>query len=255
MGKTNYQTLEELTKSLNEKVDQLAKGELSIAEIETLTDAAKELYERLVIIRYKSYENVNEEAEPEENIEEAEDEILGIKDEKEGSDLMMFDFTTDTTETEEEEEPEMEVEAEMEVEETEPEEELIIEPEVVSEPEMPEVSFGQPDRKAIGEVEGDESSLNDSFKKEDSSLGNKFTKAAITNLKSHIGINRKFLYINDLFSGSNEAYNAAIEKLNTCESKTDAFRYLEELKEKQNWDINHQSVVSFTDIVERRYIN
>ncbi len=231
MGKTNFRTLEELTNSLNDKVSMLAKGDLSVDEIESLTQAAQELYERLVIIRYKSYENLNNtEPEPAPEVK-AEPNVETVENEEE--EMMMFDFTADI----QEEEPQEKTE------------------EVTEEP-VPAVEkpvVNEELSESADSSDEEDVSLNDNFKTEDSSLATQFTKAPISDLKSHIGINRKFLYINDLFKGSNEAYNAAIDKLNTFETKTEAFLYLEELKIKENWEIGHQSVVSFTDIVERRF--
>jgi len=232
MGKTNFQTLEELTKSVNDKVAQLANGDLLIDEIEALTEAAQELYERLIVIRYKSYENVNADVESSEIeiVVEAEQESADDSDTSSEEEMMMFDFTDEVETSPSETESDI-------IEETEP---------------LIKAKSGNP-KQGIGDVNEDDGSLNANFKAEDSSLGSKLNKAPITDLKSHIGINRKFLYINDLFDGDNGAYNSAIEALNAFVSKNDAFMFLEELKASQDWDIGHQSVVSFTDIVERRF--
>ena len=94
MGKTNFQSLKELTTSIAEKLDLLASGKLKRAEIEAITEQARELYERLVVIRYKSYESKDVDTDTskvsvkpiiEEPIESAE---------SDDDELMMFDFSS-----------------------------------------------------------------------------------------------------------------------------------------------------------------
>jgi len=236
MGKTNYQSLKELTKDLVEKLDLLTNGALQLDEIESLTDQAKELYERMVVIRYKAYEG--REVEPEqvpEPVQEEQEEEGIVAPEPETTqepeeDMMMFDFSG----TEEE------VSAE-------PEDEL--EPEQEPEPIVPA-------NNSIGESDDEEDkSLNDNFKKEDGSFAKKFEKAAIADLKEHIGINRKFLYVNDLFNGDGNAYNAAIGELNSCSSQEEALQKVSKLKEDQGWKADNATAVGFIELVERRYLS
>lgn len=238
MGKTNFQTLKELSSSLAEKLEQLNNGQLNRNEVEALTDQARELYERLVIIRFKSYEGhsdiENKLEKPEEEVVHVESTDQKAEEDDKVDELMMFDFTA-TEETIEEEET---VEK--------PEEDLVSEESV--EEKQVEVPENKPRQEAI------DKSLNDNFKKEDGSVAGKFEKAPIKDLKEHIGINRKFLYVNELFGGDSVAYNSAIEKLNAGGSKDAAFSLIGELKSSQKWDKESPTVAGFIELVERRYL-
>ncbi|MFD1551185.1 hypothetical protein DNU06_16745 [Putridiphycobacter roseus] len=238
MGKTNFHSLQELASSLKDKVEKLASGSLPIDEVEALTESAKEIYERLVIIRYKSYENNNEKVV--EKVQKAVAKKVEEKEELVGSEeeLMMFDFT-----------------------ESEP---IIQEPEVKEAPEIvPDITIDLPIEQAefhpnhVEEnlTEKKEGSLNDHFKKEDDSVGNKLSKSPIPDLKAHIGMNHKFTYIRELFNGNSEDYNVAVENLNQSGSKAAAFSLLENMQKAHSWDLESQTVLNFTELIERRFTN
>ena len=226
MGKTNFNTLQELAQSLTKKIDKLANGNLPIDDLDQVTNSAKEIYERLIIIRYKFYEDINglenEVVLNEEGETEVNSESINIDNQNDNSDeMMMFDFS---------------------------------EAEESSDESENESTTTNSDVIDVQDEDID-SSLNDSYKKEDKSVGKKLSKSAISDLKSHIGINRKFSFISDLFNGNNEAYNHAINSLNTCDSRTEAFTLLEEIKTNQNWDDEHQTVANFIALIDRRYLS
>lgn len=244
MGKTNFKSLESLSENIKNNVDLLKKGDLSISEIEELTEYVKELYERMIVIRFKAFEGDTEIVEPTEPIEEKvliQEEIIEepivIEKEEVVDDMMMFDFSNEPQETNE---PVIEEEAIENIVEEEPE---------IETPEVPIAKVIQ----SLGDHVNDDPSLNDNFKSHDNSLANQLSKSAIDDLKSYIGINRKFLYINDLFDGNNDAFNKAVSELNKEQTFQNAFMYLEQLGNDFNWDKSHKSVIKFTEIIERRH--
>jgi hypothetical protein len=87
----------------------------------------------------------------------------------------------------------------------------------------------------------------------DNSIGNKMQQSHITDLKSAIGINDKFLFINELFKGDLASYNRAIENLNFCHSKQEALEKLNDLRYQFNWSENTGSYLRLTDFLKRRY--
>jgi hypothetical protein len=100
------------------------------------------------------------------------------------------------------------------------------------------------------------SSLNEKLQQsqqQKTSLAEKLQKKPISDLKTAIGLNQKSLFMNDLFEGENAAYNEALNLLNNFSSMDDAKNYLLTLGTKYNWDLESDSVVQFTDLVERRY--
>ena len=84
-------------------------------------------------------------------------------------------------------------------------------------------------------------------------MADSLNQSGIKDLKTHIGINKKFSFISNLFAGSNENYNDAINTLNNCLDGDQARSILGDIAEKNNWDVENETVVTFVDLVERRY--
>lgn len=87
----------------------------------------------------------------------------------------------------------------------------------------------------------------------DNSIGNKMQQSQVTDLKSVIGINDKFLLINELFKGDLAGYNRAIENLNVCQSRHEALEKLDEMRAQLNWHEQAASYLRLTDFLKRRY--
>jgi len=82
-----------------------------------------------------------------------------------------------------------------------------------------------------------EESIADKFIKEsDNSIAAKITKKKTSDLKSIIGINEKFLFINELFNGNMQDYNEAVNSLNSFTDHEEASNFIESLKQSNNWD-------------------
>ncbi|MDT8309486.1 MAG: hypothetical protein RQ866_08130, partial [Bacteroidales bacterium] len=98
-------------------------------------------------------------------------------------------------------------------------------------------------------------SLNDLIQahKADKSIGSQMQNNPISNLKTAIGINEKFIFVYELFSGDTNLYHEAIEALNSRASHADAIQYLEELHQKFHWDIENAAFHKLIDLVNRRY--
>ena len=56
----------------------------------------------------------------------------------------------------------------------------------------------------------------------DNDISAKLKQSPISNLAEAIGVNDRFLYIREVFGGNREAYNNAIEKLNSVSSSGEA---------------------------------
>ena len=98
-------------------------------------------------------------------------------------------------------------------------------------------------------------SVNDHLTTEadDNSLGNRMQKSQITDLKSAIGINDKFLFINELFKGDLAGYNRAVEALNSCQTKQEAVEKINEMRNQFNWPEQSSSFLRLNDFIKRRY--
>ncbi len=119
---------------------------------------------------------------------------------------------------------------------------------------------GQNQDKALGDkyVAEEDTSLNKRLAKmkEEVDIGTSMQHKPIKNLKTSIGVNEKFLFINELFEGDIEAYNEAIEKLNSFNNLDEAFEYINQLNKTYSWDGYHsaETIDKFAYLVQRRYM-
>ena len=92
--------------------------------------------------------------------------------------------------------------------------------------------------------------------KEDKSIADKLQKNPIADLKKAIGINQKFAFINELFDGDSNAYNAAIEKINTFSDHNQAVLFVEkELMPTHGWTSDGDALMQLQDLISRRFIS
>ena len=91
-------------------------------------------------------------------------------------------------------------------------------------------------------------------KTEDNSLAARLQRKPVSDLISAIGINDKFLFLNELFSGSMEKYNKSIRSLNSFSTLLGAKTYMSELQIEFQWDCSSDAYKKLADLVERRFI-
>ncbi len=90
-------------------------------------------------------------------------------------------------------------------------------------------------------------------KEEKLSVSNKIQKPSIQDLTKAIGLNDKFLFANELFEGSMQEYNIAIQQLNGAGSLESAMDYFSTLQQLYEWDMEKETVKQLIDLVDRRY--
>ena len=95
--------------------------------------------------------------------------------------------------------------------------------------------------------------LGESLMREDHSLAAKLQQNPVRDLKSVIGINDKFLFVNELFGGSMEKYNKSIENLNDLKTLNGAMIYLNELKIELQWNSSNEAYQKLADLVRRKF--
>ena len=88
---------------------------------------------------------------------------------------------------------------------------------------------------------------------EDNSLAAKLKQNPIRDLKSVIGINDKFLFVNELFGGSMEKYNKSIDNLNDLKTLNGALIYLNELKIELQWNSSNEAYQKLKELVSRKF--
>ena len=97
-------------------------------------------------------------------------------------------------------------------------------------------------------------SLNDLLKEDKAELSDKLTDAPVKDLKKAIGINDKFLFINELFRGDDTMYERSIKTINGFSIYPEAEYWIKrELKLKLGWDDRNDVVKQFDQLVKRRF--
>lgn len=95
--------------------------------------------------------------------------------------------------------------------------------------------------------------LGESLMHNDNSLAAKLQQNPIGDLKSAIGINDKFLLVNELFGGSMEKYNKSIENLNDLKTYNGAMIYLNELKIELQWNSSNEAYRKLAELVKHKF--
>ncbi|KAA9039230.1 hypothetical protein FW778_10380 [Ginsengibacter hankyongi] len=97
-------------------------------------------------------------------------------------------------------------------------------------------------------------SLNDRLKEVKIELSEKLTEAPIKDLRKAIGVNDRFLFINELFRGDEAMYERSIKTIQNFSIFAEAeFWIRRELKVKIGWHDNHPVVKQFDQLIRRRF--
>lgn len=96
-------------------------------------------------------------------------------------------------------------------------------------------------------------SLNDRLKQSKIELSDMLTEAPVRDLKKAIGVNDRFLFINELFRGDEAMYERSIKTINNFSIYPEAQYWIErELKVKIGWK-DSDIVRQFDQLVKRRF--
>lgn len=122
--------------------------------------------------------------------------------------------------------------------------------------EVPTLSHQDPVSKNAAEESAFEypESLNDRLKESKIELSQSLTSAPIKDLKKAIGVNDRFLFINELFRGDEAMYERSIKTIQNFSIYAEAeFWIKRELKVKIGWHDTHPVVKQFDQLVKRRF--
>jgi hypothetical protein len=231
---TKYPRLHELANNIQLQMERLKAGELSLEELEIATEQSRELFERLVVLRYKAFdETVNgasavNSSTTATNVNAVEEEVKAEL----SNQVSLIDAIAEVTKTEEvkEEQPMFTVSA------------------PVEEAPVPTTLF---DLAALPATP----SVNEMLARtmvQHETVAQHHTHAPIADLKIAITLNQRFQFSRELFKGNNQDYEVAIDLLNTS-TREEALQYVKSLASKYEW--NDGSVVArdFRTLVERRH--
>jgi hypothetical protein len=97
-------------------------------------------------------------------------------------------------------------------------------------------------------------SVNDILKAPTVELSDRLTDVAVRDLRKAIGINDRFLYINELFRGDEVMYERSIKTINSFSIFPEAEYWIRrELKTKLGWVDAEPTVKQFDQLVKRRF--
>lgn len=97
-------------------------------------------------------------------------------------------------------------------------------------------------------------SLNDKLKQVRTELAEVLKETPVKDLRKAIGINDRFVFINDLFRGDEAMYERSIKTINGFNIFPEAEYWISrELKLKLGWNIDHPLVLQFDQLVKRRF--
>jgi len=85
------------------------------------------------------------------------------------------------------------------------------------------------------------------------SIAEKMQKSHIANIREAIGINEKFLFINELFNGDMGRYNKILDDINDLTTKQGVDTYLFELKVQFQWADDNDAYISLKELLDRKF--
>lgn len=236
---TKYPRLQELSASIQLQMERLKAGELSLEELEIVVNQSRELYERLVVLRYKAFDEsvngspvaaLNQEVTMAMNtVEESKPELT--------NQVSLIDAIAEVTKTEDvvEELPLFTMDT------------TIAETPVANTP----VASTLFDLAALPATPSVNEMLARTMVQQET-VAQHHTHAPIADLKIAITLNQRFQFSRELFKGNNQDYEVAIDLLNTS-SREDSMQYLKSLESKYQWSNGSTVVRDFCTLVERRH--
>jgi hypothetical protein len=250
----NAMRLKELSEELHTNINELLSGKMSPEQTQHLVELCSELYEKLIVLRFKAF---SETTTPAEKMQAVLETVQPIKIDTAPvappaelvNQVNLIDAIKEVEQVAEQV-AEQEEEDEDIVFELIPNDELVVETPVISmAPEAPKQEEPKGDVKPMV-------SLNDSFKEsasQQATIAKKLEGSAISDLKKNISLNQRFQFCKDLFKGNNQEYEVTLEKLNNT-NRDEAMRILQALKDKYSWNPDSMAAKDFTDLVNRRYM-
>jgi len=272
--------MKELVSAIENGLKKISKGNITLIELEETVASSRELYERLLIVRYKVYENsiladkeseelevVEKETEvkkEEETIPEENKDIELIFEEETNDiaedSIIRFDlFATPEIESEVEEDevlPEVEKEIEQSIEEDvlpeiEIKEEELVEENLDSEEEIENTANDSAETSK--EIAEDASSLFPKLMKIEKSIAQNYQVMTLETLIGSFTLNERLQFINELFDGSSDLFSSAIKRLDALDNRDSARSVIAEYAAENNWDLDGEVVEDFMLKICSRY--
>ncbi|HNQ59813.1 MAG TPA: hypothetical protein PK028_05565 [Bacteroidales bacterium] len=89
---------------------------------------------------------------------------------------------------------------------------------------------------------------------DDKSIVDNLTNRPLADLRAAIGINEKFLFVNELFGGSLQEYNQAVQALNQAGNLDNALEIFNSYQLRYRWNPKLPGVNKLKELIQRRYL-
>ena len=260
--------LKELSEELHTNINELLSGNMTPAQTQHLVELCSELYEKLIVLRFKAFTETITPAEKMQAVLETSEPIkidtTPVSTPPElANQVNLIDAIKEVEQVAEQDPAEdvaQDASQEEEIEDESDDEEIVFQlipnDEPVAETPVMTVVIEAPVEEAPkGEVKP-MVSLNDTFKEnanQQASIAKKLEGSPISDLKKNISLNQRFQFCKDLFKGNNQEYEVTLEKLNNT-NRDEAMRILQTLRDKYSWNPESMAAKDFTDLVNRRYM-
>jgi hypothetical protein len=266
-GEAHYASMQDLVAQLSDLLEGIEKGTASVDDLDQMVSQARELYERLVVIRHKAFDILvpktgHETAQPqsfklvdidpiveEKQVSNPQTSLIDVIEEveKENSGEVTVEDDVELDQQEAGGNGQMSIsDAEEDGEEVEVDEPEVVVEEIEITVEVP-IEEARPVSQAVPKEK------NKTKEDHKQSLAEKLEHTPIGDLKKAIALNQKFLFINELFAKNSEQYESAVSTLNAFSALPDAKDYLEELATSLKWAEESEARETFIELVERRY--
>jgi hypothetical protein len=283
---SKFGSTQELHARIGKSLEKLKSSKLEIQEFEGLLNEARELYERLLILRYKAFENyVSGNPLPESLSDEDANRVVveevENKSESQKEELETISSTRDSEQLIVDlEEPDIEFAlfgeiAEQSIEPIFSHNESLDdsdEPKMQAEddnslvqsdhlaPNIPN-AFETNTNPSVLDNQKDEQKANsggsllDQFAtgSQTNRLSDQLKKSRIQAIASALTLNDRIRFSKNLFGGNSETFNAAVQLFDAQKSMMEAMELLKDYSERFHWNQDEQVTMDFYELVERRH--
>lgn len=87
------------------------------------------------------------------------------------------------------------------------------------------------------------------------SISDKFSHSPITSLKDAFSLNDRYLFANELFKKDMALFNETVKAIDSCKNLIEAQEVLHQSKTTLNWDAENERVITFYEMVKRRFLH
>lgn len=247
--------LQSLSQQLTDQLNHLYSGQYKKESLESMVNNARDLYERLVVLRHKAYEqevNINSDEETSNSSIEVELPTFTL-------DLSDISAIENNNSTVEELNPtQIESMADQRQVNLMDMIEEVTKTDHSTDVETTETFLAEtPSEISTDSIQLEPTpiiSLNDilSQNQNTSTILNRLEKSKIDDLKKSITMNQRFQFARELFNGDSEQYEITISALNNCEADK-AFEMFQNYKQKWAWDETSIAFIELLDLVQRRH--